>query len=95
MGPEPSEDTPSATMPSEEEPGRPEEAEQAYRQAIDSGHPDLAPMASYNLGLLLSEQGRPKEAEEAFELAISSGTSEEVVRAAQQALQQLRTRGDS
>ena len=43
------------------EQGRPEQAEAAYRQAIDSGHPEAAPKAAVSLGLLLAQQGQPQQ----------------------------------
>jgi tetratricopeptide (TPR) repeat protein len=53
--------------------GRPQEAEEAYRQAIASGDATSAPTAEVYLGILLQEQGRPAEAEAAFRQAIASG----------------------
>ena len=44
-----------------------------YQQAIDSGHPDQAPTAAFNLGLLLEEQGDLEGAQAAYQLAINSG----------------------
>ncbi|MEO6699988.1 MAG: hypothetical protein ABIP57_00615, partial [Jatrophihabitantaceae bacterium] len=40
--------------------------------AIDSAHPDQAPMAAFNLGLLRQQQGDPTGAAQAYQLAIDS-----------------------
>ena len=48
----------------------------ALKQAADSGHRDIAPMAARNLGLLLYlvyRQDRAQEAVVAFQQAIDSG----------------------
>jgi predicted negative regulator of RcsB-dependent stress response len=63
-------------------------AQVAYRQAIDSGHPDQAPRAAINLGNLLAEQGDVAGARAAFQQAIDSGHSDQAS-AALRALQQL------
>jgi tetratricopeptide (TPR) repeat protein len=55
------------------EQARLDEAEAAFRSAIDSGHPDVAPMATLSLGELLKERKRFDEAEAAFRSAIDSG----------------------
>jgi tetratricopeptide (TPR) repeat protein len=48
-------------------------AENAWRKVGDSGDPDLAPRAAFNLGLLLKEQRRPPEAVGALKQAADSG----------------------
>ncbi|HEX7613395.1 MAG TPA: tetratricopeptide repeat protein [Candidatus Limnocylindrales bacterium] len=75
------------------EQGRPAEAEEAYRQAIASGHADQAPRAAVNLGVLLSEQGRPAEAEESYRQAIASGHADQAPRAADNLGALLKERG--
>ena len=50
--------------------GRPDEAEQAYRQALDAD-PKKAEAWS-NLGVLLNQQGRPDEAEQAYRQALDA-----------------------
>ncbi len=71
-------------------------AEVAVRKAADSGDPDVASMAAFNLGLLLKEQGHPEKAQDAYQLAIDTGTTQEdLVQAAQLALQQLRASGSA
>jgi tetratricopeptide (TPR) repeat protein len=53
------------------------DVEAAYRRAIHSGHPDLAPAAAYGLGLLLARfPDRFDEAEWAFRSAVASGHRE-------------------
>jgi tetratricopeptide (TPR) repeat protein len=46
---------------------------EAYAWAINSGHPDAAPIAAGALGVLLQQLGDLDGAREAFELAIDSG----------------------
>jgi tetratricopeptide (TPR) repeat protein len=53
--------------------GRPEIALQAWRAAADSGSPDDAPGAEFDLGLLFTEQGDMEEAKAAYQRAIDSG----------------------
>ena len=48
-------------------------ARSAFQQAMDSGHPDVAPMAAVNLGLLLAGQGDVAGARSAYQRAIDSG----------------------
>jgi Tfp pilus assembly protein PilF len=48
-------------------------ARAAYQRAIDSGHPDAAPMAARYLGFLLAEQGDVAGARAAYQRAIDSG----------------------
>jgi Flp pilus assembly protein TadD len=57
-------------------------ARAAYQRAIDSGHPDVAPRAARNLGLLLQAQGDVQGAREAYQRAIDSGHADEAPRAA-------------
>jgi tetratricopeptide (TPR) repeat protein len=52
---------------------RSDEAEAAFRVAIDSCHPDEAPKAALNLGRPLEKLERFDEAEVAFRSAIDSG----------------------
>ena len=72
-----------------EERGEYDLAEQAYRQAIrayqqviDSGHPEEAPRAAFDLGLMLDKLDEYNLAEEAYQQAIDSGHPEEAPRAA-------------
>ncbi|WP_299039828.1 tetratricopeptide repeat protein [uncultured Pseudokineococcus sp.] len=48
-------------------------AEAAYREAMHSGHVDVAPTAAVNLGVLLKDQAELKRAEAAFQEAMDSG----------------------
>jgi tetratricopeptide (TPR) repeat protein len=48
-------------------------AQQAWQEAIDSGHPDAAPIAAVSLGLLLHDQGDAPGARQAYQQAINSG----------------------
>ena len=50
-----------------------EGARAAYQRAIDSGHPDAAPKAMVNLGVLLAEQGDVEGARAAYQRAIDTG----------------------
>jgi predicted negative regulator of RcsB-dependent stress response len=50
-----------------------EGARAAYQLAIDSRHPDWAPRAAVNLGIVLSRQGDVEGARAAYQLAIDSG----------------------
>src|ERR1019366_8989887 len=52
---------------------RSEVAEQAWRKAADSGHPDSAAEAAVGLGNLLREQGDTEGARAAYQQAIDSG----------------------
>jgi hypothetical protein len=54
----------------------------AFQKAIDSGHPDAAPMAARNLGLLLMREGAVQGAKDAFQKAIDSGHADEAPKAA-------------
>jgi hypothetical protein len=47
-------------------------AREAYQLAIDSRHPDHAPTAAFNLGVLLKGQGDVRGAQVAYQLAIDS-----------------------
>ena len=49
---------------------------EAWRKAADSGHADAAPMAAYNLGLLLQNQGDVQGAKDAYQKAIDSGDAD-------------------
>ena len=51
-------------------------AQRLYRQAIDSGHENLAPAAVFGLGILLEELEETSRAQEAYEQAIASGHPE-------------------
>ena len=63
--------------------GFPDEAERAFRQAIATGHADIAPMAAVNLaGLFENLAGRAPEAEEVYSLAIASGHKDQAPMAA-------------
>jgi tetratricopeptide (TPR) repeat protein len=57
-------------------------AEEAYQQAIDSGHPEEAPRAAFNLGILLEEREEYARAEEAYQQAIDSQHAEWAPKAA-------------
>jgi len=57
-------------------------AEEAYRQVIDSGHPEAAPRAAFNLGLMFDGRGEYDLAEEAYQQAIDSGHAEWAPKAA-------------
>ncbi len=48
-------------------------AKAAFQQAMDSGHPDVSPMAAVNLGLLLAGQGDVAGERAAYQRAIDSG----------------------
>ncbi len=61
-----------------EEQGDAEGAREAYQRAIDSGHPDAAAVAAFNLGNLLREQGDLAGARNAV-----SDPSGEVIRGAE------------
>src|SRR6266567_4569985 len=60
----------------------------ALQRVAHSGQPEMAPMAAYNLGVLLQEQGDVAGARAAFQQAIDSGHSDQAS-AALRALQQL------
>src|SRR5918992_3920760 len=47
-------------------------AEEAYQQAIDSGHPEETPMAAFNLGMLFENREEYARAEEAYQQAVDS-----------------------
>jgi tetratricopeptide (TPR) repeat protein len=49
------------------------EASRAYRAAIDSGHPDVAPQATLELGGLLEQRGRYEEAAKWYRQVEESG----------------------
>jgi tetratricopeptide (TPR) repeat protein len=49
---------------------------EAYQQVIDSGHPEDAPRAAFNLGLNLDKLGEYNLAEQAYQQAINSGHPE-------------------
>ena len=51
-------------------------AEEAYKEAIASEHPDAAARARLNLGVLLEQRGEYDLAEEAYQQAINSGHPE-------------------
>jgi Flp pilus assembly protein TadD len=59
------------------EQGDPAGARAAWKQAIDTGHPDFAPKAMRNLGVLLVEQGDVEGARAAYQRAIDSGHPEQ------------------
>jgi DnaJ-domain-containing protein 1 len=54
------------------EQGEVDAAKDAYQQAIDSHHPDVAPKAALYLGLILQEQGEVDAAKDAYRQAIDS-----------------------
>ena len=56
--------------------------QEAYRQVIDSGHPEETPRAAFNLGLMLDKLGEYARAEEAYQRAIDSQHAEWAPRAA-------------
>ena len=64
-------------------------AQVAWTNAVASGDPETAPMASYNLGVLFQEQGDYARAQEAYQQAIDSGHPKWAPNAAR-ALQRLR-----
>ena len=64
-------------------------ARTVYQQAIDSGHPDDASMAAYNLGVLLEDLGDFAGARAAYLQAIDFGHSGATTMAAQEALRDL------
>jgi hypothetical protein len=45
----------------------------ALRQVVDSGHPETAPRAAHNLGVVLQEQGDVAGARAAYQQAIDTG----------------------
>src|SRR5215216_4873076 len=57
-------------------------AVEAYKQAIDSEHPEAAPRAAFNLGILLEQIGEYDLAQEAYQQVIASEHPEEAPRAA-------------
>jgi tetratricopeptide (TPR) repeat protein len=59
-----------------EEHGEHDLADQAYQQVIDSGHPEEAPRAAFDLGLMLDKLGEYNLAEQAYQQAINSGHPE-------------------
>lgn len=58
------------------EQGNPDGAREAFQRAIDSDHPDVAPMALGNLGNLLAQRRDFLDARSAFQQAIDSGHPE-------------------
>src|SRR5260370_5728918 len=50
-----------------------EEAKATYQEAIDSSHADIAPLAAFNLGLLLRKQGDLARAKAAYQQAGNAG----------------------
>ena len=71
-----------------EEPRDPHGARAAYQQAIDSGHPDQAPAAAFNLGNMLEQREDFAGARAAYQQAIDSGHTDGAARA-RAALDQL------
>ncbi|MGA2163989.1 MAG: tetratricopeptide repeat protein, partial [Solirubrobacteraceae bacterium] len=57
------------------------EAEDAYRQAVASQHPDAAPRSAVNLGILLYQHGSFDQAVPLFQQAIDSGHHEQAPKA--------------
>jgi len=51
-------------------------AEEAYQRTIASGHPEEAPRAAFNLGLMLDKLVEYDRAEEAYREAIASKHAE-------------------
>jgi TPR repeat protein len=49
------------------------EARRWFRAAVDSGHPDQAPAAMVNLGLLEGQEGRLPEARRWYVEAVGTG----------------------
>ena len=70
-----------------------EGAKAAYRQAIDSGHADAAPLAAVGLGDLLREQGDAEGAKAAYQQAIDSGHADAALLAADSLGDLLREEG--
>jgi tetratricopeptide (TPR) repeat protein len=62
--------------------GEPGAATTAWQRVIDSGHPDVAPMAAFGLGVLLKEQGDLAGARAAWQRGIDSGHPDAAPRAA-------------
>ena len=52
-----------------------------YQQAIDTGHPDQAPKAMYNLGGLENEQGNPLQGRHWWQQAASTGHPDQAPKA--------------
>ena len=69
-------------------------AETAWRQAIASGHADVAPTAAVDLGLLLVEQGDVAGAKAAYQQAIASGHADVAPKAARNLEVLLKEQGD-
>jgi len=57
-------------------------AENAWTKVVDSGDPELAPIAAYNLGVLFAEQGDFTRAKEAYQQAIDSEDPDKASKAA-------------
>jgi hypothetical protein len=66
----------------------------AYRQAVESGHPDAAPAAAFYLGVLLAGQGDVQGARAAYRQAIESGYPDAAPMAAVNLGQLLAEQGD-
>jgi tetratricopeptide (TPR) repeat protein len=62
--------------------GEYDRAVEAYRQVIDSEHPEAAPRAAFNLGILFGERGEYDRAVEAYQQAIDAGHAEWAPKAA-------------
>ncbi|HJZ61905.1 MAG TPA: tetratricopeptide repeat protein [Miltoncostaeaceae bacterium] len=56
--------------------GRPAEAEEALRAALETGHPSQAPRAAFELAMLLEARGEPEAAAEAYAIVLAGGVTE-------------------
>jgi hypothetical protein len=63
--------------------GNPAAARAALRVAIDSGHPQFAPIAACLLGALEERERDPAAARAAYQIAIDSGDTEVAALAAE------------
>jgi tetratricopeptide (TPR) repeat protein len=69
-------------------------AQAAYQQAITSGHPDRAPKAAFNVGLLLEGQGDVAGARAAYRQTIATGHRDWAPLAARNLANLLTEQGD-
>jgi tetratricopeptide (TPR) repeat protein len=74
---------------------RTDAAIQAFRKAASSGHADAAPLAEFNLGVLLEEQGDADGAKAAYRQAIDSGHADAAPTAARNLGVLLKGQGDA
>jgi Tfp pilus assembly protein PilF len=61
--------------------GAVDQARRWYRAAVDTHHPDEAPRAMVNLGMLEAQQGKFDQADDWFSQAEATGHPEQVARA--------------